>query len=127
MGRTSRRRPDYASFHDHRVGGSWASPAPQLSLDLCAARFELEPESLPVTFACTRLQRLHRPRYRWRGSWLDRLRGGNSVQCRGCCFCNRHCQIARSNWRGAAETRVLVPTVEANDKLDYPNYAAHHG
>src|SRR5215217_5930875 len=109
------------------MGGSRPSLAPQLSLDLCVACFELEPESLFIAFAGARLQRVHRSCHRWRGAGLDGVCGRNTIQCRCCRFCGWHCETARSHGRGAAETRVLIPTIEANDNLDCPNYAAHNG
>src|SRR5215212_10148708 len=127
MGRTSCERFDYASLHHHRMGGSRPSLAPQLSLDLCLACFELEPESLFIAFAGARLQRLHRSGHRWRGAGVDGVCGWNTVQCRCCCFCGWHCETARSHRRSVTETRVLIPTIEANDKLDDSNYPAHHG
>ncbi len=64
--------------------------AAQLSMDICAARIELESKSLLASAAGARFQFLYRQSYRWRRSWMDGVRCGCSLQCSHRDLCDWH-------------------------------------
>src|SRR4029078_12054452 len=100
------------------MGSSRPSLAPQLSLDFCVARFELEFKSLSIAVAGARLQRFDRSRAGWNRSGLDCFCSGHRVQCGGLYIRTRNTATAESNGRGVAEARVFISTIETNDELD---------
>src|SRR4051812_42892085 len=108
------------------MGSGGSSLAPQLSLDLCVARAELEFESLSIAVAGARLRRFYRSSSGGNRSRLDGFYCRHYFQCGRVLLRNRNGETARSDWRGVAEARVFVTTIQAHDELDSRHHEAHH-